>query len=225
MDEVSNQMSSLKAMVDIQTITRSNAPIFSIITLGSKELPYFISAKAFGDLSITNDGGNIEVPGLIFSLTSLKYEAFNSYFIDQSYIFEAGGIIVTQPDGTSVMRVEPSINAYGDPQVNLFFNITTFVGKEGKNSTNGYGKCLIRTSWSTTEPLFTGSASYIKINTRYPHAWNESLHNNIGDMVEIELDPSDSPSYVRIIPLPGKSIYLYLNKISIEAQIGPGWVI
>src|SRR4030042_2412369 len=55
MDLVSNQVSSLKSMIDLQGMTKSSAPISSMITLGSRELPYFISVKAFGEVSVKED--------------------------------------------------------------------------------------------------------------------------------------------------------------------------
>ncbi|HVQ00796.1 MAG TPA: hypothetical protein VMT57_04715 [Candidatus Thermoplasmatota archaeon] len=54
MDQISNQVSILKSMMDLQGITSSSAPISSMITLGSKELPYFITVKAYGTLK-TNE--------------------------------------------------------------------------------------------------------------------------------------------------------------------------
>jgi len=47
MDVVSNQFSSMKAMIDLQSMTEKDVPISSPITLGSRELPYFVTARLF----------------------------------------------------------------------------------------------------------------------------------------------------------------------------------
>jgi len=233
MDDVSNQFSYLKSMIDIQTSTRSDATMFSMITLGSRELPYFVTARAFGGLNIIEDedsnitwSGSFSIP-----LTSIKYDAYNSYYVDQTYVLEGGGIIVKQPNGNSVMRVDPPINVKNETgKVRLYFNLTRFVGKEYKNSTNGYGKCFIRTNYSYVKP-FPGNpfpiqgATSIKIYTDYPHAWNESLNHSMGHLVDVRLDSPETPTYVEIKQKSGGNpIDLYVTEVYVEAQLGPGWV-
>lgn len=234
MDQVSNQFSYLKSMIDIQTATESSAPMFSMINLGSRELPYFVTARSSGELNIIEDedinlswsSGSYSVP-----LTSIKYDAYNSYYVDQTYVLEGGGIIVKQPTGNSVMRVDPpvSIKTKGS-EIHLYFNLTRFVGKEHKNSTGGYGKCFIRTNYSYPKP-FQGSPfpiqgeTSIKIYTNYPHAWNESLNHSMGHLVNVTLDKSEIPTYVEIKQKSGGyPIELYVKEVYIEVQLGPGWI-
>lgn len=52
MDVVANQFASLKYSLDLQTMAESSSPLTNSITLGSKELPYFASARAFGSMQI-----------------------------------------------------------------------------------------------------------------------------------------------------------------------------
>ena len=52
MDVVANQFASLKYSIDLQATQKSHSPLVNSITLGSKELPYFISSRAFGSLQI-----------------------------------------------------------------------------------------------------------------------------------------------------------------------------
>jgi hypothetical protein len=75
---------------------REDVPISSPLTLGSRELPYFVTARAFGQLDII-DGGDSEINTDFASnipLTSIQYQAINSYFLDQIYILEGGGLIM-----------------------------------------------------------------------------------------------------------------------------------
>ena len=224
MDEVSNQFSYLKSMIDIQSITESDVPIFSIITLGSRPLPYFITVGASGQLSIINSGdSSIAIDhGNVTTLTSVKYEAFNSYFVDQMYVLEGGGIIVMQPDGESVMRVDPAVSmTTGGGEVNINFDFPVFIDIPGKNSTSGSGKCFIRTNYSSSETQPFTTVSSIKIYTDYPNAWNESLYNLLGGAVII----SQESNYVEITRKnEDDDINVEIKEIYIYAQISPGWI-
>lgn len=227
MDEVSNQFSSLKSMIDLQIITRSDAPIFSMITLGSRELPYFITARAYGEVSVPEDDlGRIVVDGdewNAISLTCVKYTSYNSYFVDQTYILEGGGIIVCQSDGEPVMRVDPPISVENSSNVNIYYDLPMIHGIPGKNFTYGHGKCFIRTNFSNsiTYQNWTSISSNIRIYTNYTHAWYEILDDLLGDLVDI----NQEESYVEIRKKNGgKDIGLYVTKFPIYMQIGPGWI-
>ena len=228
MDEVSNQFSYMKAMIDIQAATGSDVPIFSMITLGSKELPYFVTARAFGDLSVvTNTGSHIEIDHAPIAppvyITSILYEAANSYFVDQTYALEGGGIIVDQPDGGSVMRVSPSISVLNESTaVTVTFDLPVFLSTPGKEINSGYGKCVIRTNYSHTVSLPTlPDISTIQIYTNFVQAWNESLTSIFNGAAT----GKEYTEYVDLTPYPGKKFVLKINEIYINAQIGPGWVI
>lgn len=54
MDNVANQFADLKYSLDLQAAQRSSSPLINSITLGSKELPYFVSSRAFGSLYIVD---------------------------------------------------------------------------------------------------------------------------------------------------------------------------
>jgi hypothetical protein len=238
MDLVSNQFSTLKSMIDLQGITRSSAPISSMITLGSRDLPYFITAKAFGEVSVKeNPTYKITVlppPGSLPSgtvpLTSIQYAADNSYFVDQTYILEGGGLIVQQPDGVPVMRADPSISSVNNTNtITLHFDLIHVITIPGKNSTNGEGNCFVRTNYSSNRTHFDTiqPGGHIRIYTAYPNAWNESLHNLLGiyavnGYINIAVAPAQS--YIEIIP-GTKDILLQLNVIDINVQIGQGWIL
>jgi len=239
MDQVSNQLSSLKSMIDLQAMTRSSAPISSMLTLGSRDLPYFITVKAFGGLSvienpeykITMNPPPGSLPSGTVPLTSIQYAADNSYFIDQSFILEGGGLIVQQPDGEPVMRADPSIVAQNNSNtITINFNLTHVVTISGKNMTYGEGICFIRTNYSSSRNHIDNimAGGYIRIYTAYPHAWNESLYNLMGiyalhNYIHITSVSAQPTSYIEITP-GSKDIIFQLNVIDIFVQIGQGWV-
>jgi hypothetical protein len=242
MDLVSNQFSTLKSMIDLQGITRSSAPISSMITLGSRDLPYFITVKAFGEISVKeNPSYKITLfpePGLpgsgTFPLTSIQYAADNSYFVDQTYILEGGGMIVQQPEGLPVMRADPSISSLNNTNtITLHFDLIHVIAIPGKNSTNGEGNCFIRTNYSSNRTIVDNipKGGNISIYTEYPNAWNESLHNLLGmyvvnNLIDITWNSTHSPNFIMIRPLTdGKSIMLQMNVINVYVQVGQGWIL
>lgn len=251
MDQVANQFSNLKSVIEIQSITGiinegspkpEYAPYTSIsspLILGSKELPYFVSARSYGEVKVIDDTDArnkywIEtdfVTGI--SLTSIEYDAYNAYFIPQTYVLEGGGIILKQSDG-EVMRVNPAMNVMNySNTIEINWNIPLFIGIPGKNSSGlDYKDYYIRTNY-TTHNTYEGTTSYIHIYTNYPDAWNQSLTSDtIGILweyyhngyINVQVDKSTTPD--RIIITPGtKSIYIKLTVTQIGVQIGQGTII
>jgi len=246
MDEVSNQFSYLKSLIDIQALTGSMGtdvplayvPMMAQITLGSRELPYFITAPAFGEISIHQDNGiQIETnPSLsgggthknIFPLTSIKYDADNSYFVDQTYVLEGGGIILSQPDGSSVMRADPGIliNDSGQ-QINVRFYLPNIIGFAGKNSTYGTGKCFVRTNYSHYK-TYSGPIHNFTIRSNYLNAWNESLNNLFGEEIynsDVKVNITGNVVKMMSLKPETKPVYLEITVVDIFCQMGPGWII
>ena len=257
MDQVSNQFSYLKSVIEIQSTmgiineesanpkytayTSSSSPI----TLGSRELPYFISQRSSGQISVIDQDStgpyriNIQPAPLDFPsgipLTSIKYEAFNYYYLDAGkiiYALEAGGIILKQTDG-EVMRVFPAMNVVNyTNDIEINWDIPLFKGVPGKNITGGYKESYIRTNY-TTYYEHQGSANFIQIYTDYADAWNHSLINTTRGLlweyydngyINVQVDKSSTPN--RVIITPGtKNIYLRLTIIKIGTQVGVGAVV
>jgi hypothetical protein len=238
MDQVSNQISSLKSMIDLQGMTKSSAPISSMLTLGSKELPYFISIKAFGEVSVKEDPQfkitllppPVNLPSGVLPLTSIQYTADNSYFVDQTYILEGGGLIVQQPDGVPVMRADPSISSTNNTNyISIHWDLTHVIATPGKNNTGGDGACFIRTNYSSNRTYSDTiqSGGHIRIYTKYLPAWNETLHDLLGiyaknDYINITIPATND--YLEITP-GSKYIMIQFNVIDIYVQIGQGWIL
>ncbi len=227
MEEIENQFSFLKAVVDIQSMGKKDVPITSTITLGSRELPYFVTARSFGELTIVgidNDDYmiNIDYGAKKIPLTSIRYEAANSYFVDQIYTIEGGCIILKQNDGETV-RVEPTVNIENrSNEINMYYDIPIIIGISGKNQTSGYKNCFIRTNFSNSDNdwiSFT-NISNINITTEYPQAWYDLLDY----LFEENVNLGNGSSYVKITRK-NKLINFYYKETYIYAQISPGWII
>ena len=259
MDQVSQQFSQLKSVIDIQStmgvINEENPnPKFiaytsmsSPLTLGSRELPYFVSSASPGQINLIdkNDAGDSKIRinpsplplGYDFPsgipLTSIKYEAYNYYFIPQKYIFEGGGIILNQTDG-EVMSVNPSMYIVNNTNdIEIIYDIPLFIGNPGKKIDGGYDESYIRTNYLKYYEGTENNISEIYIYTNYPDAWYHSLVNTSRGLlweyvnnqyVKVEIDKSTTPNYVVIKPY-SKDIYVKITVVEIGVQIGPGAII
>ncbi|MBN2603590.1 MAG: hypothetical protein JXA91_05625 [Candidatus Thermoplasmatota archaeon] len=231
MDEVENQFSFLKSVIDLQSMVGENVPISSPITLGSDELPYFVTARAFGQLDVIDESRTSSritsdfISGI--TLTSIRYEAFNAYYIDQIYILEGGSVIVKQPDGETVI-IEPSIKFENrSTEIRIYYSLPLIKGVEGKNSISGYKNQFIRTNYSS-KTTYAGATTFIRIYTDYLDAWNDSFNKMLEEEINngyilVRKYPLSSPQYVSITT-GTKNLYLELAVNNIGAQIGPGYI-
>lgn len=232
MDVVENQFSYLKSIIDLQASIKETVPISSPITLGSRELPYLVTARAFGQLDIVDwTDSKIDTDFVSnIALTSITFQSANAYFIDQEYILEGGGVFVKQYNGES-SRVEPSISYIVQTvpnQVSISWTLPEFFSIAGKNSTSGYKGCYIRSNYSS-DTTHQGSTTYIRIYSEYLNAWNNTLQQIFSDPIDsgylsIEKKPVASPTHIEISP-GTKSLYIDLDVVRIGAQIGPGVII
>jgi len=259
MDVVANQFSHLKSVIDSQSlmgVLESGeavvyAPMSSPITLGSNELPYFVSARSSGQVNIIDrykaDDSKIDTDDLLnvsddFSdgipLTSLKYRAYNAYFPEgaswQEYILEGGGIFLRQYDGVTVL-VQQSISLEeidGGDTIKINYVLPLFKGIPGKNITGGFKDCFIRTNYSKHYTLNISDIGYLRIYTDYIEAWNQSLRNDDSGIlwqyydnndINIDFDNPIDPQYIEIIPST-KNIDLHFTIVEIGIQTGPGIV-
>jgi len=227
MDDVANQFSYLKSIIDLQGMTKEDVPISSPLTLGSMEIPYFATARATGQIEVIEDEHyniNLDFGTLIIPLTSIRYSANNWYYVDQVYSLEGGGIILKQPDG-EVMKIEPSItveNLTVPNEINIYYDIPIIVGIDGKNITGGYKSCFVRTNYSSSDSNYNSltDVTSIKITTEYPDAWKNCTRDLLGDNVNYILGLDN----VEITKKGAKEINFYYKQIYIYAQISPGWI-
>jgi hypothetical protein len=242
MGVIADQFSQLKYAIDAQSMIRQPLPMSTSITLGSKELGFLTSSKAFGHLSIQIDATTLHVQnssGTNYDKKYgiLKYSSENSYFLDQTYVFEMGSIILNQTQG-QVLSIKPAmITAYdGVNGGTLYLNLTTvnLVPLGGKTSISGYGSYPIRTEYVSTKYInATNNVNWINITTQFPRIWFQyfndtlnglSLKNNTNYIItiinnKVILDFCN-PSITNII----FKRYFNLRLATINVQIAPGWI-
>ena len=225
MDAVANQFSQLKFAIDTQAINHAqNIPLSTSITLGSKELPFLTSSRAFGSLEILSNAYKVTITNdtesFSYPLGIVRYSSTNAYFLDQSYIYENGALILSQFPG-SVMSVQPAFSVVDN--TDLSFTIIDILEIGGKTSASGYGTYPVQTKFLHADPpLVITDVENITIDTSYQNAWHIFL-DTVLTRSKLEFNIiTDAPEGITVT-FPDKP-NLVLNVIGINAQIAPGWV-
>jgi len=238
MEEIANQFSMLKYAIDTQIITEKAIPISTSIKLGSKEMQFFLSSRSFGSLDILSDQFILSVSTdtntYTYSFGSIKYSSKNSYFLDQSYIYEGGAIIMDQYKG-NVMAISPSFSVELDPytyDINISLNIANISRVNDKISVSGFGTYPIRTEFSnSTLPVIIKGVNNININTKYPNAWEIFFNRTFTESEDLKygthFSMSKNSNGLKIDFLTGSywdKPNLFIKIFNINAQVGPGWI-
>ncbi len=236
MDEVANQFSFLKSVIDLHTVTKEDVPITAPLTLGSRELPYFVTAASYGEI-LVYDREYIDTYFILvdqgsglFPLTSIYYKAHNRYYPEnkpgQEYILEGGALILKQQDGEN-MLINPSmtIDNESDP-IEIRYELPILVGFPGKNQTSGYKNCYIRTNYSYSDDYWKDdleNSQTVNISTKYPTAWFAFFNESLKDGIDVDYEVGSS--YVKMEKIDGgPNISFYYKEAYIYVQISPGWI-
>jgi hypothetical protein len=243
MDKVAEQYTYLTSVINGQAVNPTNTkPFVNAITLGSKELPYMLSIRAFGTLEILDNARAIAIYNessdspFHIPFGVITYSSRNAYFLDQSYTYENGAMIVNQSDGNLLM-ISPFFFAdYNETNNNLSISIDVInISSVGnKNIASGFGTYPIQTEVHNISKIEKfNNVNNITIATPFSNAWitfinhtlkNENLNHaghdsqflliNTGQGIKLDFASSSNPPTVTI----------NVKKIEIRAQIGPGWV-
>jgi hypothetical protein len=240
MDQVFTQFAELKSAIDNQIANNLiNTPIATSITLGSEKLPFLMSMRAFGTLSVLNNSCNLKIEygsfpaSLEINLGTIRYTSVNAYYIPeekQSYIYEAGAIITSQTSGSSI-SIKPSFKFSND--TNNIKNITLKIGNiiefRDKITYGGYDTIPIQTEFKNTTPYTQyPPVQNITIETSYPKAWYNYLNSALNTSRFVYGKYHDylivlEDEYVRIeFKNNYPDLKVYINNIM--TQIGPGWI-
>jgi hypothetical protein len=265
MEQVENQFAQLKSVIEIQSMmgvletgeSITFSPISSPLTLGSKQLPYFVSTSSSGQLDIidqnVSDIGEIEMdpndmPNEFLTgvpLTSIRYHAYNYYFVPQTYILEGGSLILQQVRLNDSRLVNSTIIAPGitvenhsqDGYIKIYFSLPLFSSRPGKNNTGGFKTCFIRsryiTHYSSIETLDDDADNdHLYIYSNYLDAWEKTLikddsgllfeYYNMG-YINVTYDDPVTPTRLEI-KAGTKTIDVELTIVEIGVQTGEGEV-
>jgi hypothetical protein len=231
MNQVSNQFAQMKSALDVQSITNSSSVVGSVVTMGTVEIPFFSVHQSFDELSIpsktctlsiTNDTGS----DLSYSTDSIMFTSHNTNFVDQSYIYEAGALILNQVDN-SVLLGRPSIlvTEYGKNLTISFINVSAGTG--ASNFVSGRGSYIIYTQMLQNNQPYTliHNVTNITIQTNYPDAWYQAfnvslLHSNITHTIS----ETTNGIIMKLTDTKGNYYNIFTRETKISADIAFGTV-
>ncbi len=244
MDKVAEQFAFLTSVIDNQAADQNKGiPIATFVTLGSKELGFLASSKAFGTLEVLENSDAITIQNEsitnTYKIGTICYSSNNAYYLDQSYTYEFGAMIVSQSQGNKMMVRPCFFVDYNKTSnvVNISFDVVNISCIGSKSIAAGYGICGVQTEFSyiSTNINFTDVGN-ITIATPFSHAWfvfidraltgaglNSVAHpdqyilTDMGGALKLYFQSSD---YYEFYP----TVNLIFKITEIQAQVGPGWI-
>lgn len=237
MQEIANQFAQLKFAIDtLSLVGEENIPVSTPVTLGSDELPFLNSMRSYGDLVILPNDCKITITYISpvdpdddytvsFITGTIRYSSSNAYYIDQTFVYENGALILRQ-HSSDVMTIQPSLSVI--LKKDLSFNIFKISELGDKTSVGGYGTYPVQTKFIDSSVYKFKDVKSIAIETSYQNAWNLFFkdvltHND----PEFNADVYAPDSENRVIVTFDDTSYLPtldLKVFDIAAQISPGWV-
>lgn len=227
MDQVADQFAQLKFSIDLQSVLQErNLPVASPITLGNRRIPLFSSIRSYGDLEIIQDECTVTIQNQTTSYNYpvgiIKYSSSNSYFIDQSFIYETGALIISQDEG-NIISITPLIsveNLTNDYNITLSIINISVIGN--KDSISGYGTYPIRVEYYNSSTINITNLDRITISTEYPESWGNHLNYVFRDD-DVQIGEFSSYTYADFSGMT-KNVNVLLRVVDIYAQIAPGWI-
>jgi hypothetical protein len=227
MGNVADQFSQLKSAIDIQAATGQKTPMSTSITLGNKEIPYFSASRAFGSLLILSNNCTVTInssSNFSYPLGIIKYSSKNVYYLDQSYIYEAGSVILNQSEG-NVMSIKPFSAINNGDVVTITFAIVNISGVGGSISAGGYGTNPIQTEFVSNASVLMNNIKNITITTNYPNAWHQAFKSTLITSANLtygtNFSVTDSDDEVIIEFVENTRVNLDLDIVEINAWISP----
>ena len=236
MNVIADQFASLKSVIDSQRAAQQrDLPIATSITLGSKELPYLMSVRAYGTLELIEQACQVNITNgtsgdiASFALGNIQYTSANGYYLDQTYIIEAGAMIVEQAQG-DLMMIRPSLSMkYEGGVLSISFTMVNVTTIGGKSYAAGYGTVPIQTEYLALAVNQTiETVANINITSTYTNSWRDFLESALrgSGLPDTSFTLTEEPGEWLLIDFTttGLTVNTQARVIQIGAQIGPGWV-
>lgn len=231
MDEVALQFSQLKFAVDTLSVSEQPYSLISTpITLGSKEMPFLFSSRSYGTLEVIPDNfriifTNIARENISIPISSLRYTSDNAYYLEQSYIFENGAVILSQDSG-DIITVQPNVNVDGNE---ISIQIIRLVGQGTRATTSGFGTYPVQTRFSDSKMITSYKVENITIYNSHLEAWKDyfdnllSKHSIFNYIIENTTDGNGIKIKFFDINNDDELPNIFLLVSDIKIQIAPGW--
>jgi hypothetical protein len=224
MHDLAYQFSQIKYTIDVlSTVGQQNA-ISTYINLGIPDYPILGSGRTYDSLEIIPDNCSITISNNTesyhFSIGTIKYNSKNTRFIDQSYIYEAGTMILSQSE-SSILIGKPFISVTNFTNVSLtFVNISSI---DGKRTSGGYGTYSVYMEYSDSSNYLIKNVTSITISTNYKNAWRIFFNNPILYYSGLTYTITDNSNGIKI-DFNGNLGNFNIKFVEIITQISPGWI-
>jgi hypothetical protein len=238
MDRIAEQFGFITSVIDNQaSYGKKGIPIASFVTLGSKELPFLVSNKAYGSLEVLENTCAIIIQNdsmtSTFPIGTIKYSSTNAYYLDQSYIYECGAMIVSQYQGNKMMVRPGFFVDYNrtSSTVNISFDAVNISSIGLKTIASGYGTYGLQTEYyDTSTSMFFMNIRNMSIGSYFSNAWFAFMNSALRDAgLNSETNPTqfvltDMGQFLKLNFSSNLTVNINLKIIEIRAQIGPGWI-
>lgn len=231
MGDLANQFGQLKFSIDtLSVIEKQNSKISTPITLGSAEIPFLQTMRSYGSLNILPNDCRIEIIddnniSVTHILGLIKYTSDNSYYLEQSYIYENGALILNQLS-SELMTVDPSISIINEEDISFEIIKLKVVGK--KSSASGFGTYPIQVKFLNSKINYINNVKNISFITENKHAWSKFFEDLLSEST-LDFSISNTENDDRIIINFNKTNNTYYPDLTliiteIEVQISPGFI-
>jgi hypothetical protein len=229
MNQVSNQFAQLKYAIDIQSITNVSSAISSLVTMGSVEIPFLGVHQSFDELSIPSKSCTLSITSKTGSHSSyytdsIKFTSHNTNFIDQSFIYEAGALILDQVE-QNVLLARPTIlvTEYGKNLSITFINITEGTGSNNFASGRGTFPIYTQITKNNLEYTVIHNVTTITIQTNYPDAWYQAFNVSLlYSGINHTINETTNKIIVNLIDTNGEYYNIFMRETKISADLAFG---
>lgn len=192
MKDIQTQMLGLKQNIDLQILDDKSSTITTRVTIGDDGGPIFHLTRTQGSMTfkpnsglflVTNSTDRNDSQGL--GRGYVEYSSFNRYYIDQTFRYENGALIVVQ-GGSAVLKAPPHFDARRGQDGN-FTAAITIVSLSGSNGTRaGTGDVQVQSTlqvYDITSYYGSGwtqgrSVSF-NLTTDYPSVWADFFNTTL----------------------------------------------
>jgi len=190
---VESQFQSLKALMDQLALSgNTNTQVSTPITLGSEGVPLFSgdargnisllssNANSYNTLSVLNSTGSFER----VAYGSIAYSSENTEYIDQTFLYECGAVIVRQSDG-QLMTTGPGLLLYNMSGAIKMSMTLISIYSDGSSYTGtgtvGVQCRLVSEKVSDTKTWSNGESIRINVTSVAYHAWYDYFMEAVPD--------------------------------------------
>lgn len=187
MELVATQFGQLKGILDFQSNLDHLTIFTNYVTLGRNEIPMLEPYRSPSSLKILSNQTKMKIEdynGFIYEYSSggIQFSSQHSNFVDQTYIIEAGALIMAQ-SGSNGFKGLPQIviESYDE---NISINFINLTSLSSRNYIAGLGTYPVLSKVISINDYVTyENVTNITLFTNYPRAWyyifNDSFRNKL----------------------------------------------